>query len=375
MMAETSIERELEKYFSKSSRSDWKKIAMQETNGKDPFEILAWTGKDENLFLPYYDAEAVVDLHLLNTFQSPAAGSIGSSARAWRNLPLVISTNAAISNSYALEHLSSGAEGVLFDLRASQDSDLGQLMRGIECGDCTTAFYLNDDESFAASLSDFIANKFQPTSVRGALFWESIPKKIDLDFYFNHCPNFKPLGLIIHPDTPAREITHALLRGVETFDAFARDAKALQVFRSISFSLTADASLLETVAKLKALRMLWLQVARAYGQDDYNLDDLHIHVRSVAIADADFAPHENMLKGTFAAIAAVLGGCDSLTLESEQQPPHILRWARNVSAILKEESFFNQVSDPLAGAYALDSITNETAKKAWEMFQVKWQAL
>jgi methylmalonyl-CoA mutase len=125
------------------------------------------------------------------------------------------------------------------------------------------------------------------------------------------------------------------------------------------------------MAKLKVLRMLWFQIAHAYGHTDYQLRDLFIHSRSEAVEDTTYSPHENMLKGTFAAMAAIMGGCDAITVESEQQPPVLPRWAKNVSAILEEESYFDRFPDPLAGAYAFDTIVDQMAAKAWEIFQTK----
>ncbi|HEY9487435.1 MAG TPA: methylmalonyl-CoA mutase family protein, partial [Chryseosolibacter sp.] len=68
---------------------------------------------------------------------------------------------------------------------------------------------------------------------------------------------------------------------------------------------------------------------------------------------------------------AVLGGCDALSIEGDHPPSLFPRWSRNVSSILREESFFSNIADPLAGAYALDAITNSIAKSAWELFQEK----
>jgi methylmalonyl-CoA mutase len=137
--------------------------------------------------------------------------------------------------------------------------------------------------------------------------------------------------------------------------------------------MPANALLVETVAKLKALRMLWFQVAKAYGIHDYKPADLHIHVYSARVADGLYGPHENMLKGTFAAIGAVAGGCNSISVESDAHPPFVSRHARNISAILREESFFDSAADPFAGSYAVESITNSIAERAWSMFQEKWQ--
>lgn len=373
-MSDKSIDMVLEEFFPKSLKIDWKKIATLEINGKDPFQFLSWRGKDDILFLPYYDAEDVANLDVLSRFQIPPAKNSFSGARSWVNLPAIGVNNERDANKISLNHLSQGADGVLFDLRQHPDVNLNQLMDKIEWPYCFVAFQTNET-SLLDPLSAFIKNKFDPAIVNGALFWESIPKKNNLDFYFNYCNTFKALGLVIPRASPTLEISEALWLGMKTFEALSEKSNPEKVFKSISFSLSADSSFVESITKLKALRMLWYQVANAYSINDYKVSDLHIHVTSGVGKHEKLAPHENMLKSTFSAMAAIFGGCDSLTIHTNHDQAIMSRLARNVSTILREESFLNKVADPVAGAYALDSIIHEMAQKAWAMFQLKWQAL
>jgi methylmalonyl-CoA mutase len=368
-MPEDSIERILKNFFSHSTLSDWKKMAMEETKGNDPFQMLSWCGKDEILFLPYYDAQDVANLGFLDKVQAPASQNTFSGRKRWINVPQISTADQGSANALALEHLSFGADGIFFDIPKGQSIDLHSLLQNIEWPYFFLAFHIRD-EIFSFTLSDFLRNQSSPASVSGALFWESIPKKNTLEFYFDHCTNLSALGLVIPSAAPAVEISSALARGVESLETLNMGADPGKMLRSIAFSLSADPGILQTVSKMKALRMLWLQVVRAYGVNDYNLSDLHIHARSFVVADSHYAPHENMLKGAYSAIGAVLGGCDSLSVDSVQSPLS-LRWARNVSSILREESFFSSVADPIAGSYALDSMVNEMAGKAWKMFQKK----
>ena len=375
-MSDKSIDKVLEDFFPKSRKIDWKKIATLEINGKDPFQFLSWRGKDDILFLPYYDAEDVANLDFLSRFQIPSAKNSfsGAGARSWVNLPAIGINDEKAANKISLNHLSQGADGVLFDLRQHPDVNLNHLMDKIEWPYCFVAFQANET-SFLDPLSAFIKNKFDPASLSGALFWESIPKKNNLDFYFNYCNNFKALGLVIPHASPTLEISEALWEGMKTFEALSEKSNPENIFKSISFSLSVDSSFVESITKLKALRMLWYQVAHAYSINDYKVSDLHIHATSEVGKHEKFAPHENMLKSTFSAMAAILGGCDSLTIHTNHDQAIMSRLARNVSTILREESFLNKVADPVAGAYALDSIIHEMAQKAWAMFQLKWRAL
>ena len=372
-MPEHSIERVLENFFPKSTRSDWKKIAMQETSGKDPLEMLSWRGRDQLLFLPYYDVQDVAGPAFSKGFRSPTSGNTLSGLHGWVSLLPVYAPDAERANSIAREHLSSGADGILFDRQIFPHADLNVLLQNIELASSFLAFRLTSNDLFPDLLSNFVRKESDPASMRGALFWESIPKKNNLDFFLSRCKNFKPLGLVIPVASPAAEISHALLEGVKIIDGFGRRSDPRQVVSAIAFSFSADASLLETVAKFKAMRGLWRRVAIAYGYHDYKLRDLHLHAESALAGDGVYAPRENMLKGTFSAMAAVLGGCDSLTIMTEQQPAMMMRWSKNVSSILRDESFFRSVPDPVSGSYTVDTMVDEIARKAWSGFQEKWR--
>jgi methylmalonyl-CoA mutase len=372
LMEGHSIEKELQNFFSRSSSEDWKKIAMQETDGKDPFEILSWRGKDGILFLPYCDAEKDAESHFLNTFSSAAATN--RHYPSWLNLPSIKTVDAQAANRLALENLMNGADGVLFHLCKNSHPDLNTLINNIEWPHCYIAFYMGDDAAALTQLTKLLQAKFLPAALSGALFWESIPKKSNFDFFFRSFKDIQPLGVVISPNSPAEEISDALVKGLAAYEQHARDRNDLEhVFRSVCFSISADHSFLECAAKFKALRMLWFQIAQACDQKDFQPHDLRIHATSTAVGDITFGPHENMLKGTYAAMAAIIGGCNSLTIETEGTASFLQRWSRNVSPILREESFFDQVADPLAGAYAVNEITDKMAQKAWMLFQHKWK--
>jgi methylmalonyl-CoA mutase len=101
---------------------------------------------------------------------------------------------------------------------------------------------------------------------------------------------------------------------------------------------------------------------------------LHLHVRSASWIDEKFQPHGNLLKATTAAMAAVMGGCNALTIDADDANNITMtRMARNVSSILREESHLDKVADPLAGAYAVQEMTHALAHAAWPLLQQNLQ--
>ena len=123
------------------------------------------------------------------------------------------------------------------------------------------------------------------------------------------------------------------------------------------------------IAKLRALRLLWWQIGRLYDQN-LNLVDVFIHARTANAVPPEKEPYQNLISNTTQAMSAIVGGCDALTVAS---PPPVgegsgmgLRVARNVSAILKEESYFDKVTDMGAGSYLIENLTHQLAKGIWE---------
>jgi methylmalonyl-CoA mutase len=142
------------------------------------------------------------------------------------------------------------------------------------------------------------------------------------------------------------------------------------VIHQVAFSLAADSSFLLTIAKFKALRLLWFQVAQAYGVKSYTHDMLHIHARSEVWKDDSFQPHGNLLNSTTTTLASVLGGCNAVSVFAEDMDNAMMsRMARNVSNILREESHVDKVADPIAGSYAIEAMTDALAREAWKKFQ------
>ena len=144
--------------------------------------------------------------------------------------------------------------------------------------------------------------------------------------------------------------------------------KINQALNAVAFSVSIGTDLFLEIAKLKALRFLWLQIAKAY--DPNYISPIFIHATVKAMKSQDYQPHGNMIQGTTASLSAILGGCDALTVQPVGNPVSITtRVARNVSSILREESHMGKVSDPTAGSYYIEKLTDQLASIAWEKFQ------
>jgi methylmalonyl-CoA mutase len=374
-MPEKSIHSSLHASFPEASREMWQQAASQEIEGKDPFVELSWESRDAIRFYPYYGVHDVTPLIYLKRFQHAADENSFLGSKKWLNVPYVSVNEITAANKISLGHLAHGADGIFFYITANADANANALLQDIEWTYCALFFHAANDDFFLQQLPAFIAAKDNAKSFMGALFWESSPKKGAVDFYLQSTPNLKCLGITINASSPVKEIAEALAAGVAVVEHLKEEHTIAALFHAIAFSVAADTDFFECIAKLKALRLLWYQVAHAYGVKEYELTHLHIHVRSESWVNKNFEPHSNMIKGTTAAMASILGGCDSLTvLAQDEHHTTMNRIARNVSSILREESHFNKVADPLAGAYAIDTMVHEFAKNAWTLFQANMKA-
>jgi hypothetical protein len=169
-----------------------------------------------------------------------------------------------------------------------------------------------------------------------------------------------------------QELAFTLAAFVDCADQLTdRGLDAKTVFANTELSLAADTNFFFQVAKFRALRLLAGQVGAAYSVRGAAVE---VHGRTARWNKFRQDAYNNMLRATLEAMAAVLGGCDTLTVEPYNvrfAEPDALsrRVARNVHAILREESYLAKVADPAAGAYYIENTTYALAGRAWELFQ------
>jgi methylmalonyl-CoA mutase len=124
---------------------------------------------------------------------------------------------------------------------------------------------------------------------------------------------------------------------------------------------------LVSIAKLRALRVLWARIGRLCGVTE---PQTRVHAVTSRPMTSGFDVHVNLLRSTVAAFAAGVGGADAVTVVPYDEPtgdvsPLGRRLARNISALLVHESHVARVSDPAGGAYAVERLTDEITRAAW----------
>lgn len=181
-------------------------------------------------------------------------------------------------------------------------------------------------------------------------------------------------GRVIHDSggSEVQELAFVLASGVAYLRALEGAGVALEDAQGMVYArLSADADEFLTLAKFRALRLLWARIEQACG----------LTPRPIFIA-ADTAwrmltqrdPYVNMLRATIATFSAGLGGANAVTvlphtLALGLPDPFARRVARNTQLVLLEESNLAKVSDPAAGSGGIESLTQQLCEAAWTLFQ------
>ena len=144
-----------------------------------------------------------------------------------------------------------------------------------------------------------------------------------------------------------------------------------QAFREVSFALPLDDDQWASIAKARALRLLWSAVQSASGVAPAPAT-IHAETSYRMLSRRD-AP-TNMLRNSIAAFSAVVAGADTLTVLPHTSAlglpaAEARRFARNTQMLLEHETHAWRSGDPAAGAGALEALTDALAERAWAVFQ------
>ncbi|MES2667219.1 MAG: methylmalonyl-CoA mutase [Pseudomonadota bacterium] len=156
----------------------------------------------------------------------------------------------------------------------------------------------------------------------------------------------------------------AMARGMDV-DAF---AGRLSFFFAIGMNIFMEA------AKLRAARLLWHRIMTEFGAQKPVSLMLRTHCQTSGVSLQEADPYNNVVRTAYEALAAVLGGTQSLhtnALDEAMALPTAFssRIARNTQLILQEETGVTRVVDPLAGSYYVESLTAELADEAWKIIE------
>ena len=146
-----------------------------------------------------------------------------------------------------------------------------------------------------------------------------------------------------------------------------------QITPRFQMNLTLGSNLFMEIAKVRAARLLWAELLKAYGASEAK-QKIWIHGVTSGFNKTMYDPYVNMLRTTTEGFSGVIGGVDSLEVLpfdsiAGADSEFSRRIARNQQVILKEEAHLDRVIDPAGGCYYVETLTAELAELAWKKMQ------
>ncbi len=142
----------------------------------------------------------------------------------------------------------------------------------------------------------------------------------------------------------------------------------------LSFFFAIGMNFFMEVAKLRAARVLWHRVMTQLGATDERSKMLRTHCQTSGVSLTEQDPYNNVVRTTIEAMAAMLGGTQSLHTNALDEAIALptdfsARIARNTQIVLQEETGMTRVVDPLGGSYYVESLTQSLVDGAWEIVE------
>ncbi len=411
MSKESGREEKLFSDFPPVSEEEWKEQVVKDLRGKE-FEKLIWKTYENLDVNPFYTEKDLEPIeYQLNSLPAefPYIRGTNANNNDWKINQEIFAKSIKDANMLAASSIAGGADCVTFNCSIEADGysgipiqnkdDILNLLVGInikdiqihfKCARAATALlalYINEAKKRGINLETLHGSvDIDPL---GDLILEGTFSKGEqnsfnelrelISYLDDNMPNFKCLKL--HSSTfhnsgasITQELAFTLAQGVEYLDRLTEmDLSVDQICGMMSFSFSVGSNYFMEIAKLRAARALWAQIIEQYPVKDASSKMMDIEVTNSSWNKTMYDPYVNMLRGTVETMAAAIGGAGTITvrpLDAEFEIPDefSIRMARNTQLMLKHESYLERISDPSAGSYYIENLTNSIAKEALRQF-------
>ena len=201
-----------------------------------------------------------------------------------------------------------------------------------------------------------------------------------IDYTAREMPKFNSISISGYHmqeagSTLAQELAYTLADGMEYVRAAMSKGLDVDAFAGrLSFFFCIGMNFFMEAAKLRAARQLWARIMTDFGARSERSKMLRTHCQTSGVSLTEQDPYNNVVRTAFEAMAAVLGGTQSLHTNSFDEAIALptefsARIARNTQLILQHETGVTNVVDPLGGSYYVEALTKELADEAWRMIE------
>jgi len=297
---------------------------------------------------------------------------------------------------YDADHATSEGEVGKCGVSISSLEDMEILFSGIPLGDVTVSMTINSPAPVLWAMYLAVGEKqgvdwsHMSGTLQNDILKEYIAQKeyifpprpsmrlvTDVIEYSTQCvPRFNPISISGYHireagSTAVQELAFTLRDGIEYVDwALERGLPVDSFAPRLSFFFNAHNDFFEEIAKYRAARKIWAEVMRdRFGAQDEKSWKLRTHAQTAGCSLTWQQPYNNIVRTTLQALAAVLGGAQSLHTNSLDEAyalpsEHAVTIALRTQQVIAYESGVPNVPDPLGGSYFIESLTAEMEKRA-----------
>ncbi|MFN4275844.1 MAG: methylmalonyl-CoA mutase [Ferrovibrio sp.] len=406
----------------------WAKMAQKELGDK-PLSELLWQTPEGIAVKPLYTAADLEGLETLNSLPGFDPFTRGVRGTMYANRPWTIRQYAGFStaeesNAFYRKNLAAGQQGVsvAFDLATHRgyDSDhprvvgdVGKagvaidsiedmkiLFDGIPLDKMSVSMTMNGavlpvlacyivaaeeqgvkPDQLSGTIQNDILKEFM---VRNTYIYPPAPSmRIISDiigYTAQHMPKFNSISISgYHMQeagaTAVQELAFTLADGLEYVRTAINSGLDVDAFAGrLSFFFAIGMNFFMEIAKLRAARFLWARIMKQFNPKKAGSLMLRTHCQTSGVSLTEQDPYNNVVRTAIEAMAAVLGGTQSLHTNALDEAIALptefsARIARNTQLIIQEESYVTKVVDPLGGSYYVEALTHALVTHAWALIQ------
>lgn len=399
-MSEMDKGKKLFEEFPPVSTEQWEEKIIKDLKGADYERKLIWRTNEGFNVRPYYRQEDLEKVNYLDVKPNeyPFVRGVNANKNRWFIRQDIEVTQFVEANAKAVELYSKGVDAFGFIMDADTDytkDQIAALLKEIPLTEVEVNFVAGYGafKIVEALKQYFIDEGIDITKIKGSVAFDPvmcIAKKgefktktplndaAEMVKLTADMPQFKAItvsGSVF--ENAGSSIVQELGFGLSVASEYMAGLiecgiSANKAADGIKFEFATGSNYFMEIAKIRAARLLWAKIAKAYGTDEDKCL-ANIHAVTSDWNKTIYDPYVNMLRTQTEAMSAVLGGVNSMTVKAynttfEKPNKFSDRIARNQQILLKEEAHFDKVVDPGAGSYYIETLTDNIAEQAWALF-------
>jgi methylmalonyl-CoA mutase len=275
---------------------------------------------------------------------------------------------------------------------------IANLFKGIDL-EKNVVYMLIDDNplAYSALLYSYLLNlKYNPHHFRGGILYDPFSRLEKYNLFSENADDYfidlkkmlkkaelMPQARLLSFDgcvyssagaAAVQELAFVLSKAVATFNSLINEGFDIaQLNRLTSIRISTDSNFFVSIAKIRAMRLLWAQIMNAFGCAE-NVSHSNIHAFASQINKTKYDRYNNILRNALECASAIIGGAESIHLRCHDElfgAPNEFsrRVSRNIQNVLKEECNLLEVIDPAGGSWYIETLTEEIARNAYVLFQ------